>query len=177
MQESLILVDEFGNRTGTAGRGDCHLGQGVRHRAFVTFLSDPAGRLLIQKRQGSKLGGGRWDVSATSHVRSNETFAAAIRRCLSHELGIADGLVPRYLLSYTYLEQLDGRAENEYCSLFVLPYDGPVVANLEELESYRWVSVSELLDWYRSDSVGFTLWFGEAFERMVRYPLRELSDG
>ena len=56
MQESLILVDQTGRRTGVAERGVCHQGKGIRHRAFVTFLFTSDGRFLVQKRAACKLG-------------------------------------------------------------------------------------------------------------------------
>ncbi len=177
MLESLILVDDFGHRSGTAERVDCHIGQGMRHRAFVTFLSDSNGSLLIQKRQTHKLGGGRWDVSATSHVRSNETFAAAIRRCLAHELGITQAISSAYLLSYTYIEHLGSHAENEFCSLFRISYYGEIIANPDELIEHRWVPVAQLTEWYRSDSKLFTQWFGEAFERFLSHSEEEWCYG
>ena len=177
MDESLILVDEFGNRNGTAERSACHLGQGIKHRAFVTFLQDANGRLLIQKRHRSKLGGGNWDVSATSHVRSNETYAAAIRRCLLHELGVDKPITPNYLLSYSYLDRLGDRSENEYCSLFILGFTGTISPNPDELEDYRWLSVAELADWFQSDDRLFTRWFGEAFARLLRLQPLDPSGG
>ena len=124
---------------------------------------------MVQNRHADKLGGDRWDVSATSHVRSNENFASAIRRCLAHELGIIRSFNPSYLLSYTYQEKLGTSTENEYCSLFVIPYDGEIVPNRNELVEYRWVSLTQLTNWYRADSNQFTRWFGEAFERFLRY--------
>ena len=170
MRERLVLVNEFGVRTGTADRIECHTGLGIRHLAFVILLLDSQSRVLIQKRHQHKLGGNLWDVSATSHVRFNETYASAIQRCLSHELGIDANLRPEYLLSYTYLESLGDRAENEFCSLFCMPYGGSITPNPEELDECRWVPVTQLANWYRTDPGRFTRWFGEAFERLQRHP-------
>jgi isopentenyl-diphosphate delta-isomerase len=171
MREHLVLVDEFGFRTGTADRHECHTGEGIRHLAFVVFLFDKQARLLVQKRNHHKLGGNLWDVSATSHVRSNETYATAIQRCLSHELGIDATLRPEYLLSYTYLETLGAWAENEFCSLFCTAYEGAIKANPQELDEYHWISFKALTNWYCADRGRFTRWFGEAFERLRRHPV------
>jgi isopentenyl-diphosphate delta-isomerase len=168
MTEPLILVDELGYRVGVADRGVCHEGHGIRHRAFVVFLFTRDGSLLIQKRTGSKLGGGRWDVSATSHVRVNESYNAAIERCLLHELGISDSVRPRYLLAYTYKAQFGHRAENEHCSVFVMNYEEAVKGNTQELDELRWVNISELGRCFERDSNQFTVWFAEAFRRLNR---------
>jgi isopentenyl-diphosphate delta-isomerase len=168
MMEWLVLVDELGHRVGVADRRVCHQGHGIRHRAFVVFLFTRDGSLLVQKRTGSKLGGGRWDVSATSHVRVGESYNAAIGRCLRHELGITDSVRPQYLLAYTYQAQLGHSAENEHCSVFVINYNKSVKGNPQELDDLRWVKISELQKWFERDSNLFTAWFAEAFRRLNR---------
>lgn len=170
MQESLILVDQFGRRTGVADRDVCHQGTGIRHRAFVIFLLRDDGKLLVQKRARSKLGGDCWDVSATSHVRINETYGAAINRCLNHELGITASVRPRYQLAYNYRQRIGRCAEYEYCSLFLIHYDGQVNVNAEEVDEVRWVAVEELRNWFEREQQQFTPWFTEAFRRMMRQP-------
>jgi isopentenyl-diphosphate delta-isomerase len=167
MQNSLILVDQFGRRTGVAARSVCHQGKGVRHRAFVIFITTGDGRILVQKRAGSKLGGDCWDVSATSHVWSNESYAVAINRCLFHELGITDAVKSEYRLAYSYHQQLGDSAEYEHCSLFVINYDGKVSINAREVEEVRWVSYAELKNWFEQDASLFTHWFEQAFRRMI----------
>lgn len=166
MQESLILVDQTGRRTGVAERGVCHQGEGVRHRAFVTFLCTSDGKFLVQKRASCKLGGDRWDVSATSHVWANETYGAAINRCLKHELGITAVVRPQYRLAYIYQHQLGDCAENEHCSLFLINYDGPVQGNADEMDEIRWLTFADLKAWFEQDEKQFTHWFAEAFCRM-----------
>ena len=166
MQELMILVDPFGRRTGVAGRETCHRGGGMRHRAFVVFLYTDDGRLLVQKRAASKLGGNRWDVSATSHVRAGETYTAAIARCLQHELGIDTPVSCEYRLAYSYLNRLGDCAENEHCSLFLVNYQGAIRLNAAEMDEVRWLDVAELRQWFEGDEQQFTHWFAEAFRRM-----------
>ena len=170
MKESLVLVDEFGHRLGLADRSLCHQGQGIRHRAFVVFLFADDGMLLLQKRTAAKLGGDRWDVSATSHVRGDESYFMAIKRCLRHELGIRESVSPQYLLAYTYQEQMGGWAENEHCSVFTIDYQGPIQENLHEVDEIRWMTPDSLGHWFERDVSQFTQWFSEAFRRMVRHP-------
>lgn len=165
MQQSLILVDQTGRRTGVAEREVCHQGNGIRHRAFVTFLIAGDGKYLVQKRTGSKLGGDRWDVSATSHVLADETYGAAITRCLKHELGITAPVSPQYQLAYIYQHQLGSHAENEHCSLFLINYDGPVQGNADEMDEIRWLTFDDLSAWFAQDEKQFTHWFAEAFRR------------
>jgi len=166
MPESLILVDRFGRRTGVANRDECHRGEGMRHRAFVIFIFTGDGRVLVQKRVRRKLGGGRWDVSATSHVCANESYDAAISRCIHHELGITAVVRPVYRLAYIYHQQLGDSAEYEHCSLFLMNYDGVVNVNASEADEIRWVEYTELKRWFEQDENRFTSWFAQAFYRM-----------
>src|SRR5436853_404501 len=80
-EEILIRVDDKDNQVGTDTRENCHLGRGLRHRAYVVFLFH-GGELLLQRRSREKLlWPGYWDVSYTSHVYPGETyFEAALRR-------------------------------------------------------------------------------------------------
>lgn len=167
MQEPLVLVNPFNHRTGVAQRAACHQGAGIRHRAFVVFLFAGDGKMLIQKRAGSKLGGDCWDVSATSHVWADESYGAAINRCLVHELGITTQVRPRYKLAFAYQQQLGESAENEHCSLFLLDHDGNVSANTREIDEIRWVAVADLKAWFEKSANQFTPWFAEAFGRML----------
>src|SRR5256712_11379748 len=87
-EEILIRVDDKDNQVGTDTRENCHLGRGLRHRAYVGFLFH-GGRLLLQRRSREKLlWPGDWDVSYTRHVYPGETyFEAALRRGMQ-ELGV-----------------------------------------------------------------------------------------
>jgi len=169
--ETLILVDEAGNPIGTASREDCHEGGGLRHRAFVVFLFNRRGEVLIQRRSERKLGGGRWDVSATSHVRAGESYEEAIARCLRHELGIDSAPPAERILSYSYVELFDGRAENEHCALFISRYDGEIRPNPVEMDGVRWVPLNDLeREVGPPEEAGFTRWFREAMDRYLEHP-------
>jgi isopentenyl-diphosphate delta-isomerase len=169
--ETLILVDERGEQIGTASREECHSGGGMRHRAFVVFLFNRRGEVLIQRRSQRKLGGGRWDVSATSHVREGESYQQAIERCLRHELAIERPPHTDRVLSYTYVERFDGYAENEHCALFVGRYDGEIQPNRMEIDGVRWVALRDLERKMESPGEsGLTRWFREAMRRFLEHP-------
>ena len=61
----------------------------LRRRVVLVLLHDNAGRLYLQKRSRHKLAyPGRWDVSASGHVRAGEAKEDAARRELAEELGV-----------------------------------------------------------------------------------------
>jgi isopentenyl-diphosphate delta-isomerase len=63
--------------------------QTLRHRVVLVMLHDTEGRIYLQKRGATKhLYPGRWDLSATGHVRAGEAREDAAQRELREELGI-----------------------------------------------------------------------------------------
>jgi isopentenyl-diphosphate delta-isomerase len=163
----LILVDDQDNELGTATREDCHRGPGIRHRAFVLLIENDRGEVLLQWRRSSKLGGERWDVSATSHVRRGETYETAIARCARHELGIGQPLAWRRVLSYVYTERLGEWSENEYCCLYAGRYDGSLHPNDAEIGGVKWVRLADLASDIRADPARYTGWLKEAVTHLA----------
>ncbi|MFZ0389867.1 MAG: isopentenyl-diphosphate delta-isomerase, partial [Calditrichia bacterium] len=53
--EKLILVNEQDEVLGYKDKLDCHLGEGVLHRAFSIFIFNEKGEVLMQQRSGEKM--------------------------------------------------------------------------------------------------------------------------
>jgi len=130
------------------------------------LIENGRGEVLLQRRGRSKLGGGRWDASATSHVRKGETYESAISRCAAHELGIGQPVAWRRVLSFVYTERLGDSSENEFCALFAGRYDGLLRPNHAELDELRWVRLADLATEIRADPAQYTEWLKEATARM-----------
>jgi isopentenyl-diphosphate delta-isomerase len=165
--ESLILVDECDNALGTADRETCHRGAGIRHRAFVLWIENARRDVLLQWRLPRKLGGGRWDVSATSHVRHGETYEAAVARCAQHELGITAAVPWRRVVSYVYTEALGDHSENEFCWLFAGEYLGPIRINELEIGAVQWVTTGALAAGIRAAPDQYTGWLRAAVAQLA----------
>jgi isopentenyl-diphosphate delta-isomerase len=163
----LILVDDHDHEIGTATREQCHRGPGLRHRAFVLLIDNGRDDVLLQWRCPGKLGGGRWDVSATSHVRRGESYDTAIARCVRYELGIVEPVVWNRLLSYVYTERLGDWSENEFCWLFAGRYGGAMQPNYAELGELKWVRRADLPAAIRADPVQYTAWLKEAVTHLA----------
>lgn len=115
--------------------------QGLPHRAVLVMLFNTAGKLYIQKRsQGKRLYPGRWDLSATGHVKAGEAREAAALRELREELGIG---LDRLLLWREVTARQAGALE--FVSLY---HAGRVKQqprpNPEEVETGMWVDREEL---------------------------------
>lgn len=166
--ETLILVDDNDNELGYASREECHTGRGKRHRAFVIFLFNDKKELLVQFRAARKLGGSRWDVSCTSHVWKGETYDTAAERCMKVELGINAPV--KKILSYIYEELYKDHAENEYCSLLIGRYNGPIYPNRQEMDKIEWVRPRDLENSIRSKPEESTKWLRIALEQFLKHP-------
>ena len=123
--EWLVLVDDNDKELGLDTRENCHKGMGRRHRAFVVFLYDKEGRMLLQRRSmKKKLWPAYWDVSVTSHVYKGETYEEAGIRRSKQELNVDVKKLDRKL-DYTYWAKFGDYCENEFCVLLTGKLEGP----------------------------------------------------
>lgn len=84
-----VVDPATGAVTGTLPRSVCHA-TGAWHRSAHVFVSDAAGRHLLQRRALAKdVAPGAWDMACTEHVAAGgEAVADAAVRGLAEELGI-----------------------------------------------------------------------------------------
>jgi isopentenyl-diphosphate delta-isomerase len=167
--DALILVDESDRRLGQLSKAACHHGRGVLHRAFSLLIFNGRGELLVQQRAPSKrLWPLYWSNSCCSHPRIHESMEVATRRRLNEELGLACTL--EFLFKFQYQAQFDETgAEHELCSVFIGRCDGPVQANREEIQNWRWIPPDVLQGEMSGGSrSGYTPWFLLEWARIWR---------
>lgn len=164
----LILVDPRDRVTGYAGKERCHDGRGLLHRAVSVFVTDGAGRVLLQRRADPKrLWPGRWSNSCCGHPVRGESYAAAASRRLREELGLTCPL--RRLFKFTYFAPAGAAgSEHETCTVFLGTDDSPPAPDPSEVDDLRYATPSEIDRelYYRPDS--FTPWFLLEWERVRR---------
>ena len=163
--EWLVLVDDNDREMGIDTRENCHRGMGRRHRAFVVFLFDQKGRMLLQRRSmKKKLWPAFWDVSVTSHVYQGETYEGAGIRRSRQELNVSVGKLDRKL-DYTYFAKFGDYCENEFCVLLVGKLQGEPDPNPDEIMETKFATMEELsIDMARNPDA-YTPWFKIAFDR------------
>ncbi|MDG7042372.1 MAG: NUDIX domain-containing protein, partial [Nitrososphaerota archaeon] len=110
----LVVVDRMGKPVGLANRETCHTGNGKPHLAFMAFIFDTAGNIILTRRSGSKsLWSGYWDASVVSHVLPGETPETAAQRRGKEEMGVDIKFSDAG--AFYYFEKYGNGAENEYC--------------------------------------------------------------
>ena len=158
MEEHVILVDEHDNSIGTMEKLEAHK-KGLLHRAFSIFLFNSKGEMLIQKRAPSKYhSGGLWTNACCSHPLPGEPIAIATRRRLLFEMGI--DLQPEFAYKFIYKAPLDkDLTEHELDHVFTGVFNGKPVINPEEVEDWKFESLSNLKRDVIDHPEKYTYWF------------------
>ena len=140
-EELVVLLDEDGNRTGTALKAEVHSERTPLHLAFSCYLFDHAGRLLLTRRaEHKRTWPGVWTNSFCGHPAPDEELAAAVRRRGRQELGIHIAQPVLVLPGFRYEAVMpDGTRENEMCPVYVARAgEGELGPDPEEVAATAW---------------------------------------
>ncbi len=153
LKEMLPLVDEAGNITGAATRGECHGGSRLLHPVVHLHVFNSQGDIFLQKRPEWKdIQPGKWDTAVGGHVDLGENMDQALIRKVKEELnlevrGFADSLEEARdgqayrLMSYLY----DSVRERELVFVNIMIYDGDITPS-EETDGGRFWTRQEIHD-------------------------------
>ena len=168
-KEEVILVDTEDRPIGIMEKMEAHQSGGKLHRAFSAFVFNKNNELLLQRRALSKYhSGGLWTNTCCSHPRPGEKTIDAGKRRLEEELGISCNLEEAF--TFIYKAPLDNETtEYEFDHVLIGSFDGKLQLNHEEVESIKWLTLSEISILMKENPEEFTVWFKIAFERVENY--------
>jgi isopentenyl-diphosphate Delta-isomerase len=161
------LVTPDGEPIGECSVEEAHRAPGRLHRAFSVVLFDPAGRTLIQRRAVTKSRfAGLWSNTCCSHPAPGSSLIDFAVGRMGEELRLAvPTLTEVGRFTYQAADEVGGYVEHEYDH--VLVNTGPAAdpdPEPSEVDSWRWVDVSELRAEMAAQPASFTPWFGQALE-------------
>jgi isopentenyl-diphosphate Delta-isomerase len=164
----VILVDENDVAIGSIDKMQAHE-QALLHRAFSVFIFNGKGEMLLQQRADKKYhSAGLWTNACCSHPAPGEDTAEAAARRLREELGFVTPLSKAFTFTYR-TEFENGLTENEFDHVYTGMYDGRIVADIDEVKSYRYLSMDKIEEMIGSDPAKFTSWFIIAFPEIKEW--------
>jgi isopentenyl-diphosphate delta-isomerase len=165
-QEYVILVDEQDNETGVMEKLQAHE-EGKLHRAFSVFIFNDKDELLLQQRALNKYhSGGLWTNTCCSHPRPNETIKDAANRRLFEEMGMVCDL--KIVSHFIYKSEFEnGLIEHELDYILIGKSTSMPKINTNEVETYKWQSISQIKNEIALHPTNYTTWFKIAMQKNI----------
>lgn len=171
-QELVDVVSEDGAIIGTASRSDVY-SQGLLHRAVNIVVFNKKGQIFIQRRSPKKILPFYWDISASEHVKSGESFKAAAVRGLKEEISVT---APIKLLRKKHIQKNEYKGkgiwirEYEVVELYGAVYNGKIRIDQDEVMDGKFIPFQGLKELVESNQIKFSPWGLDEVEYLISNP-------
>lgn len=147
MDEQIDRVDKNGRVIGIITRRGAY-DKGFLHPAVNIILVNSKGEIYLQKRSAKKAAFPLyWDISASEHVMTGESFENAAKRGLFEELSVRSKVKlirPKHIQRSKYEKNRELINENELVELYATVYNGKIKVDKTEVESGEFFQFSDL---------------------------------
>lgn len=163
-QELVVLVNEADEVLGSMEKMQAHQ-EGKLHRAFSVFIFNSNGEMLIHQRALSKYHSpGLWTNTCCSHPRPEEAYIDGANRRLMEEMGMRCELSPAFHFIYKCSFDND-LIEHELDHVFTGVSDQTPAPNKEEVHTWKYMSVEDVLKDIKHNPDNYTPWFKICLEK------------
>lgn len=169
MPEIIVLVDEKDNPIGYEEKLAAHRDGGRLHRAFSIFIFNSRNEALLQLRSKAKHHfQSLWSNPCCSHPLKGEKLEVAVHRKLKQELGFDTPLKETFSFVYKATDPKSGLTEHEFDHVFLGQYERDPKPNPQEVDDWKWVTLTELKKDLDKNPGKYTPWFPIAFNKLRR---------
>jgi isopentenyl-diphosphate delta-isomerase len=167
-EEQVILVNENDEQIGLMPKMEAHE-KAVLHRAFSVFIFNDKNELMLQQRASTKYHSPLlWTNTCCSHQRNGECNIEAGKRRLQEEMGFVTDL--KESISFIYKAPFDnGLTEHEFDHIMVGHYNNDPKINIDEVESWKWMSLEDLKVDIALSTHSYTEWFKIIFDKFYQH--------
>ena len=168
IEEQVILVNEQDEPIGLMNKMEAHE-KAVLHRAFSVFILNDKNEVMLQQRAHHKYHSPLlWTNTCCSHQRAGETNIEAGKRRLFEEMGFQTEL--KELFHFIYKAPFDnGLTEHELDHVMIGYYNEAPIINLDEVESWKWLTIEAIKDDMIENPDAYTVWFKIIFDEFYHY--------
>ena len=168
LEEKVILVNEQDQAIGLMNKLEAHE-KAVLHRAFSVFVLNSNNEIMLQQRAYQKYHSPLlWTNTCCSHQRDGETNIQAGTRRLFEEMGFITEL--KELFHFIYKAPFDnGLTEHELDHVMIGYFNENQEINLEEVESWKWMSIEDVKNDMQIHPEIYTVWFKIIFDEFYHY--------
>ncbi len=162
-EEQVILVNKEDEQIGLMPKMEAHK-KALLHRAFSVFVFNNKNELLLQQRAAEKYHSPElWTNTCCSHQRAGETNIEAGKRRLQEEMGFVCDL--QEVFQFIYKASFDnGLTEHELDHVMVGSYQEDPKINRDEVENYKWMTLTEVKKDIENNPDLYTEWFKIIFQ-------------
>lgn len=139
MVELVDIIDKNNNVIKTVTRKEMRK-KNLRHKATFVLVFNSKGEVLVTKRTKIKdVYPGSYEISHGGTVQSGETYEESAYREVKEEIGVKNVKL-KYLFEFPFKDKFNNLIGKVYRCI----YDGRIITQKEEVESYFFISVKEL---------------------------------
>nr|WP_220458645.1 isopentenyl-diphosphate Delta-isomerase [Flavobacterium sp. xlx-221] len=167
-EEQVVLVNEKDEPIGLMPKMQAHQ-EALLHRAFSVFILNDKNEVMLQQRAAHKYHSPMlWTNTCCSHQRDGESNIAAGQRRLQEEMGFSVPL--KELFSFIYKAPFDnGLTEHEYDHVLVGYSNNAPEINLDEVASWKWMSIESIKEDMKKQPAVYTEWFKIIFDQFYHF--------